>query len=213
VLFANPWAAPYELVIVDDGSQDDTGKIADALAQKHPTTRVVHHAVNQGLGAALRTGFGASKGQFVSWMSADGEIPVSHILDLLRVAGDDVDMVVSGVRMRDGVVAWYREVFSSTLGLLSRVLLGFDWHQITGIYVIKGDFLHQIQLHSNTGMVNAEVFLQSNQHRLRIKMGVPLEARKRLGGTSKVTNLPTIVKTFVDLLKLRWVVYKKGAHE
>jgi len=203
---ANGWANPYELIIVDDGSWDDTGRIADDLADKNSTTQVIHHHVNQGLGSALRTGFSASQGQFVSWISADGEIDVEHILDLLRVS-NDADLVVSGARLRVGIVAWYREIITSIFILMNRMILGFDPHQNSGVYVIRGCILRQLKFHTSTGMVNAEVFLQCIKRQLRIKTGPPLQARQRLGGKSKVANLPTILKICGELIKLRLILF------
>jgi glycosyltransferase involved in cell wall biosynthesis len=212
VITANNWVKPFELIIVDDGSTDDTGKIADMLSDKESTTRVIHHTVNQGLGTALKTGFAASKGDFVSWISADGEINIQYILDLLRLS-DDADMVVGGTRLREGVVAWYREVFSKTLGILSKMLLGFDWSQMSGLYLIRGVFLRELVFISSTGMVNFEVYIHALQHHLRIKTGPPLQARVRFGGKSKVTNLRTISKTFFDMVKLRFTLSKKKKYD
>jgi glycosyltransferase involved in cell wall biosynthesis len=208
VLATKDWAKPFELIIVDDGSQDETGKIADSLSKIDPSIKVIHHPVNQGLGAALRSGFSASQGLYVSWISADGEIDIEYILELLNLV-EGVDMVVGGTRLREGIVAWYREVFSKTLGILSKMLLGFDWSQMSGLYLIRGDFLRQIQFISSTGMVNFEVYIHAMQHHLRIKVGPSLQARARFGGKSKVTNMRTISKTFFDMIKLRFALANK----
>src|SRR4051794_23875497 len=62
----------FEIVIVDDGSDDDTRAVAGRLADVDAArTRVLAHEVNQGLGAALRTGFGAARGQYVTCCPAD----------------------------------------------------------------------------------------------------------------------------------------------
>jgi glycosyltransferase involved in cell wall biosynthesis len=55
----------YELLIVDDGSVDATGDIADELAETDPAVRVIHHATNRGYGGALRTGFYRSSSRSV----------------------------------------------------------------------------------------------------------------------------------------------------
>lgn len=54
-------AKKYEILIVNDGSSDRTGQIADKLSKQHPHVRVVHHSKNLGYGASLRTGISASK--------------------------------------------------------------------------------------------------------------------------------------------------------
>src|SRR5687768_14117648 len=70
----NPWVGPYEIVLVNDGSGDDTGAVMEALAKQYPQVRVVHHPVNRGFGAALKTGFRSTRGTVVGFITADGEI-------------------------------------------------------------------------------------------------------------------------------------------
>ena len=55
----------FEVLIVNDGSRDQTGALADALAARHPTVRALHHPVTRGLGKALQTGFEHSRGDYV----------------------------------------------------------------------------------------------------------------------------------------------------
>src|SRR5688572_9098185 len=63
----------YEIIIVDDGSPDESGKIADQLAQEHSCIRVVHHPKNLGYGAALKTAFGISKYNIICFTDGDNE--------------------------------------------------------------------------------------------------------------------------------------------
>src|SRR5690349_15262924 len=69
--------AEYELIIVDDGSQDGTAELADGLAARLPRVRVVHHEINQGYGAALSTGFGAARYDWVMYTDGDGQFDLA----------------------------------------------------------------------------------------------------------------------------------------
>src|SRR6185295_20126359 len=64
-------ASRFEVVIVNDGSRDDTPRIADELAGAHAQVRAIHHATNLGYGAALRSGFAAA--QFANIAFTDGD--------------------------------------------------------------------------------------------------------------------------------------------
>src|SRR4051794_32709934 len=75
----NQLNCPYEVLIVDDGSTDQTGVLADQLALQLAGVRVVHHRENQGLGGVYRTGFFESKGEGVAFFPADGQFPPSVI--------------------------------------------------------------------------------------------------------------------------------------
>src|SRR5690349_13747197 len=89
----------YELLIIDDGSTDETGEIADRLAGESKRVRVVHHAPNGGLGAVYRTGFAEARGLYLTFFPADGQFPASSIEQLLA-AMPDHDMVLGYVPRR-----------------------------------------------------------------------------------------------------------------
>lgn len=77
-----------ELVVVDDGSTDATGRLADELALADPRVRVVHHPENRGYGAALKTGFATARCDWVFFTDGDGQFDVADIERLLPFAGD-----------------------------------------------------------------------------------------------------------------------------
>ena len=74
---------PYEIIIVNDGSGDGTGDVADRLSSVIDAVRVVHHEVNRGLGEVYRTGFAAARGEFVTIIPADGQFPAAFIPEFL----------------------------------------------------------------------------------------------------------------------------------
>ena len=67
----------YELLVIDDGSEDNTGSIAEELAQEDSRIRVIRHEPNQGLGAVYRSGFDGAQGDLLTFMPADGQIPAA----------------------------------------------------------------------------------------------------------------------------------------
>ena len=69
----------FEIIVVNDGSRDRTGAVADTLAEEHPEVRVAHHVENQGYGAALRTGSAASKFPWVFFTDGDGQFDLAEI--------------------------------------------------------------------------------------------------------------------------------------
>ena len=75
-LDAAGWAGKYEIIVVNDGSRDGTGSAADDLARSLSTVKVVHHAVNQGFGAALQSGYAKAVGTYATVIPADGEVEV-----------------------------------------------------------------------------------------------------------------------------------------
>ena len=68
-----------EIIFVNDGSQDNTGIIADKFARTRSNVKVIHHKVNMHLGCALRTGINVSKGQYIVTMDLDLSYSVEYI--------------------------------------------------------------------------------------------------------------------------------------
>lgn len=195
----SPDIGPYEVMLVNDGSSDDTGAIMDGLAAKYPQLRVFHHETNRGFGAALKTGFTNSRGRAVSFITADGEIGVEQALRLYREIGD-YDLLVSG---RERVVGADRKFLTWGVVLAMRVVLGF-WHDGSmGIYIVRGDVLRSIPLHSETGLANLEVVLYCQDRKLKMGKSGVTQTRQRLSGQSKVANLTTISLIFWEMWKLR----------
>ena len=86
----------WEILIVDDGSEDDTARAADEVATAHPEVRVLRHESNRGSGAAIWTGIQQARCELVMYVPADGQFPVREIGDYVRAA-EQADIVL-GVR-------------------------------------------------------------------------------------------------------------------
>jgi glycosyltransferase involved in cell wall biosynthesis len=186
-------------VLVNDGSRDDTGAVMDRLKQAIPALTVIHHDVNRGFGAALTTGFKGSRGRVVGFITADGEIGIDQALRLYKEFGD-YDLLQSG---RERTVGAERRFLTWGVNLTTRLILGFPHDGNMGIYVVRGDVVRSMPLHSNTGLANLEVVLYCRHRKLKVGKSGVTHARPRLSGQSKVTNLPTIVKTMWEMWKLR----------
>jgi glycosyltransferase involved in cell wall biosynthesis len=111
----------YEVIVVDDGSSDDTAARCDALATQHPRARVLHHPDHRGLGAALRTALPAARSPLVFYTTADRQYEPSD----LKHAFESIDKVdlVTGIRVSRCVPAWLRRL-GALYRILARVLFG-----------------------------------------------------------------------------------------
>jgi glycosyltransferase involved in cell wall biosynthesis len=106
----------FEVLIVNDGSLDQTGRLADELAAKHPVVRVLHHARNRGLGCAFRTAFAASQGNFVITLDVDLSYSPDHVGRLLEcIERTGAQIVLASPYMPGGQltnVPWLRRTLS-----------------------------------------------------------------------------------------------------
>lgn len=193
-----PAIPSYEIVLVNDGSSDHTRAVVDQLAREWPNVSAHHHDANRGFGAALRTGFTHSRGEVVSFITADGEIGVDVVVEMYRaIAG--YDLVLSA---RERTVGAERKFLTWGVELMLRLILGFI-PEASGIYMVRGDLVRRMPLKSDTGLANLEVILFCQHWQRPIGKAGITRARPRLSGASKVTNLPTIAKTMWEMWKLR----------
>ncbi len=126
-----------ELVLVDDGSRDDTLARLQSLADQHPDVQVVRHEHNRGLGAAMRTGYAHARGAVLVTTDSDGTYPFTEIPKMLALLAPDVDIVVaSPYHPQGGVegVPRYRLLLSQGASLLYRVLLKWAVHTYTAMF-------------------------------------------------------------------------------
>src|SRR5262245_22424541 len=111
----------YEVLVVDDGSRDDTAVVVAELAASRPQVRLLRHERNRGYGAALRTGFAAARFERVAFTDADCQF---HLADLGRLLplSDRYPLVVGWRQARQD--PWRRRFLSRGYNLLTRALLG-----------------------------------------------------------------------------------------
>lgn len=164
----------WEIVLVDDGSTDGTGRLADSFAATRGNVRVVHHVVNLKLGQALRTGFEHCRGDYVVVLDLDLSYSPDHIERLLRTLVDTrADIVVASPYMRGGLVSevpWLRLLLSRWA---NRFLAYFchhaDLHTITGM--VRGyrrEFLERLDLRAISVEINTEIIYKAMLLRGRI---------------------------------------------
>lgn len=128
---------PFELVLVDDGSSDDTFALLNAAFASWDNVRIVQHDRNRGLGAALRTGFAHARGDIIVTADSDGTYPFTTIPHMLALLTPGVDIVTaSPYHPQGGVegVPAYRLLFSKGASLMYRVLLDPHLHTYTAMH-------------------------------------------------------------------------------
>lgn len=166
-------AYAYEVLVVNDGSKDQTGALADAFARDHSQVRVVHHHVNRNLGGALRTGFANAQGDIVIVLDLDLSYSVDHIERMLaEMKATDADIVVASPYMKGGrntKVPKDRLILSKVVNRLMRTTATTDLHTFTSmVRAYNRDFLRQLNLKSNTYSIMPEIIQKAQILRGRV---------------------------------------------
>ena len=192
--------ADYEVIIVNDGSADQTGPRADQIAAEHPRVRVVHHPRNLGYGAALQSGFRAATKDLVFYTDGDAQFDLSELPPLLPLM-QEYD-IVSCYRMnrQDNFV---------------RRLNGRLWTKVTGLLfslhlrdidcafkLYRRAIFDGLKMESTGALISTEILARAVRKGYRItQRGVhhyPRTAGQPTGG-----NLKVIFRAFHELWKLR----------
>jgi glycosyltransferase involved in cell wall biosynthesis len=152
----------WELIVVNDGSRDNTGELAETFARSRSNVHVIHHVRNGGLGQALRSGFDYSQGLYIVTMDLDLSYSPEHVEALLtRIRQTGAKMVVASPYMKGGKVSnvprlrlWLSVWANRFLSVAARHSLS----TLTGmVRVYDAEFLRMLNLRS-TGMdINPEV--------------------------------------------------------
>lgn len=197
----------WEIVIIDDGSQDGTGRLVDDLGRRIPGVRAVHHSSNLGLGEVYRTGFRESRAEWVSFLPADGQYSARVICEFMARTGD-VDLVLGYLsKARPGKLA---HLFSRLERLLLKALIG-PLPPFQGLFLVRRSLVESLPLSSRGRgwMLLIELMARAQRRGARFA-SLQLAAQPRLSGKSKVMNVRTITSNLLQLLALHRELARDG---
>ena len=202
------FADAFDVVIVDDGSRDRTGELADALAARHPEVSVIHHPTNRGYGAAVRTGLRSARRPFVFYTDGDLQFDLA---DLGRLIGalDGVDAVVGHRLERQD--PFVRLVIAWVYNRLIRILFGGGWRDVDCAFkLFRTEVFSRVPLErvrSDGAFFSPELLITLRAHRVPMRqVGVPHYPRTH--GQAKGAPPKVILRAIRDLLLLRWRLWR-----
>ena len=169
-------AETFEIIAVNDGSRDGTGRVADELAAAHPdVVRAVHHSVNLGYGAALRSGFAAARYELIAFTDGDRQFRVADLARLTRrLAGPDTPDVVAGFRIKraDPLV---RTVYARLYRLANRIFFGLRVTDVDcACKLFRREALDGLRVESGGAFFSAELLVKLRAAgRTVVEVGVP----------------------------------------
>jgi glycosyltransferase involved in cell wall biosynthesis len=194
----------FEVVVVNDGSKDDTGPLLKRLETELPYLRVIHHERNLGYGAALITGFANARKDLIFYTDGDGQYDVREIHRLLDRLGPNIDLV-NGYKVKRAD-AWYRV----WIGAFYRNAM--RWAFCLSIRDVDCDFrlfrrhiFEKITLESRSGVICVEMAKKFERAGFRMAE-VPVTHHPRLHGSSEFFRFRHLIHTFRGLIKIWWTL-------
>ena len=192
--------ADFEILVVDDGSRDETAAIVEREAAHNPRIHLIRHEGNQGYGAALRTGFQAASMELVAFSDADCQFDL-HDLEYMLPLSRRYDLVCGYRIERQDPTR--RRFFSWGYNTLTKLLLGNPVHDVDcALKVFHRDQIQTILPECDNFFVNTEMLTKARMQGMSI-VEVGVKHRPRAAGESKVA-LTDIPKTLSTLLPFWW---------
>lgn len=192
--------ADLEIIIINDGSSDETGHIADELAGRDRRIKVVHHRRNLGYGAALQSGFGAATKELVFYTDGDGQFDMNEMPPLLPLM-EEYD-IISCYRLnrRDSMI---RKINAWCWTKLVCLLFGLKLRDIDCAFKLyKREIFEHIELTSTGALIDAEILARAARKGYRIaQQGV--HHYPRTAGSQTGAKFRVISRAFKELFELR----------
>ncbi|MCL5037888.1 MAG: glycosyltransferase family 2 protein [Chloroflexi bacterium] len=188
-----------EIIVVDDGSSDNTRAVVSEIERRDPRVRLISHPKPRGYGAALRTGFEASRNEWVFMTDGDGQFDPGEISLLLKYSGDFPVILGKRIKRKDGIqrlfVPWVYHI-------MLRLLLGLKAKDIDcGFKLIRKDVLDKMKLKSEGGFISAELLYRASQKGIPVmQTGVSHFARRT--GKEKGATFPVIMIALKEMFSL-----------
>ncbi len=193
----------FEVIVVNDGSHDNTGQVLSELAGQHGSRmRIITHEVNRGYGGALRSGFEAATKDFVFYTDGDGQYDVGELPKLLKRMRAGVSFV-NGYKLERND-PWHRIWIGKTYNQFARLLFNVSLRDIDCDFrLIRRSLLEEIQLESTSGTICVELVRKLELCGMDVEE-VGVHHYARLHGRSQFFRVKSLLSTLYQLLRL-WV--------
>lgn len=191
----------WEIIIVDDGSGDQTPQVAEQLAAAHPGVKYIRHRQNQGYGGAVKTGLKASRGEWIFFTDGDGQFDTAEI-ELLLPHTDQADFIAGyRIKRRDNFL---RLCNAFAWGLLVKTLFGLHGkvRDIDCAFkLFQRRIVDQSEFKAAGAMISTELLARARKMGYVFKE-VGVHHYPRTAGRQTGANIKVIMRAFKELFTL-----------
>jgi glycosyltransferase involved in cell wall biosynthesis len=200
----------YEVIVVNDGSQDRTAEILDELARSYPQVKIVHHEKNRGYGGALRTGFATATRERVFYTDGDAQYDPAEMEALWRRFDDAVDLVNGYKISRSDPL--HRIVIGRIYHHTVKLLFGLTVRDVDCDFrMMRRAIFDTVHLEKNSGVICLEMMKKITDGGFRIAE-VPVHHYHRAYGKSQFFNFRRLWRTAIDVMKLWYALVVRREH-
>jgi glycosyltransferase involved in cell wall biosynthesis len=199
----------YEVIVINDGSKDYTAEMLQELEKIYPQVRIIHHPVNKGYGAALRSGFATARKAWIFYTDGDAQYDPRELIQLVQAVQADTDIVNGYKISRQDPL--HRLIIGRLYHHIVRLLFGFRLRDVDCDFrLIKRKIFDEIHLQSTSGTICLEMVKKFQDAGCKFEE-VPVHHFHRAYGKSQFFNFRRLVRTAIQLFQLwRAVVLQNG---
>jgi glycosyltransferase involved in cell wall biosynthesis len=201
----------FEVIVVNDGSQDDTPRILDELASLYPErVRIVHHPRNRGYGGALRTGFATATKDLVFYTDGDAQYDPAEMTVLWQKMTDEVDWVNGWKISRSDPL--HRIIIGRVYHHMVKLLFGLKVRDVDCDFrLMRRRIFDIVTLEKDSGVICLEMMKKFQDAGFRVAEQ-PVHHYHRTYGKSQFFNFRRIFRTAIDVMKLWWMLVVRREH-
>jgi hypothetical protein len=214
-------ATDYEIVMVNDGSTDKTGQLADDWARRNHRIRVVHHARNLNVGLACRTAVASAQKEYLFWQTVDWSYDLTHLRTFLELLSyydvvqgvrpvpirllSYIPVIRSVYRVHSRSDNLFKAIVSLTNYYILRVLFGVPFDDFQNVTIYPTKLIQALPVKGRSSFINPEFLIRSyaDGHRF---IEVPIGFIKRSAGQAKGTRLRAILRSLGDITR-NWLTW------
>ncbi len=195
----------FEVIVVDDGSKDNSLKVLQELQKLYRNLRIVRHDKNMGYGSALRDGFSSAVKDFIFYTDGDGQYDVYELIDLVSYMTDDVD-IVNGYKIKRSD-PMHRKIIGRLYHNVMKALFDIRIRDVDCDFrLFRRTVFDKICLESNDGGICVELVKKCHDANLKF-VEVPVHHYHRLSGTSQFFRPSRIYRSLKSVTAL-WFALK-----
>jgi dolichol-phosphate mannosyltransferase len=190
----------YEIIVIDDGSQDRTLDIAKSIAAANPRVRVYANSRNLGLGRSYRVGIDLARYEYTSWVAGNNLVPQEALERIYDRVGER-DMVISYI-LRD-VRGFRRRTMSRAFTVCMNLLFSVHMRYYTGPCVYKSAVAKRLRTRAQGSLFIAELLIRLLRAR-QTYVEIGLQPLPRSSGSTKTFRLRNVLDVFASAIRLFW---------
>lgn len=201
----------YEVIVINDGSQDHTPQVLDELARVYPNeVRIIHHERNKGYGGALRSGFYSASKEWVFYTDGDAQYDPRELKNLAELANDDIDFINGWKIERHDPL--HRIIIGRIYQYIIKLTFGLKLRDVDCDFrLMRSQVFDHVQLTSDSGVICVELMKKVQDAGFRLAE-TPVHHFHRAYGKSQFFNFRRLAKVAHDLSILWWQLVIKKEH-